>query len=760
MENNQHDEIRKLDQRLTELIRKQRDYIEEINQLRRELYALKTGSQEIISESAAAPVQRTSKERKPVYESPVHETPEVQKMRVRKDRSELERFIGENLINKIGIVIVILGVSVGAKYAIDHNLISPATRIVLGYGAAGLLGFFSTILFRNYRSFSAVLLSGAFAIAFFITYAAFTYYGFFGKLPTFLIMFLLTAGTSVSALRYNNEIIAQFGLVGAYSVPFLLSDGSGHVSMLFTYMTIINLGILFLATRKNWKSLFFSSIGISWMIYISWFALRFDPKTDVSLVLVSMLIFYIVFQAVLLLRQLRKSGEEQGPWLILHLVQSVILFGVSLHLSVNAHFSELQLTFLFLLYFAIHTISFIVFWKKRQGITEIFFFIAALFFLNAAGVVYFDAYALSVFMSVQAVLLALSGNKLLRKNFVVLAGQVLIYTAAIVILYDWSVGFIDLFLDRTYVGPSPFFNESFLAVVVLVSAVFLQKRFESARTEIPHESDSGMYYFTPVLSAAIFLFGVLIELNRIHFPQMGYVTEGVFHPELSPARVAVSYSFVFVFLAAIFMLNYARWKVHTFGLTAFIASLIAVSIFLFSGLLTFSEAREIYLSPAYSGSGFLIYRYLTILALVVLARAWREQLRDTHFAGFRFFSEILLHVIVLWLLTSEMIQYLDLAGGNEYKLGISILWGVYAFVLMAFGIYRKAQLLRIFSFVLFGITLVKLFLYDIAQLNTISKTIVFVALGVLLLIISFLYNKFKHLLFEEDNPELKEKQDV
>jgi len=48
---------------------------------------------------------------------------------------------------------------------------------------------------------------------------------------------------------------------------------------------------------------------------------------------------------------------------------------------------------------------------------------------------------------------------------------------------------------------------------------------------------------------------------------------------------------------------------------------------------------------------------------------------------------------------------------------------------------------------LFGVTLIKLFFYDISHLDTISKTIVFVTLGILLLIISFLYNKYKSLIF-------------
>ncbi|MDR2848905.1 MAG: DUF2339 domain-containing protein [Bacteroidales bacterium] len=52
---------------------------------------------------------------------------------------------------------------------------------------------------------------------------------------------------------------------------------------------------------------------------------------------------------------------------------------------------------------------------------------------------------------------------------------------------------------------------------------------------------------------------------------------------------------------------------------------------------------------------------------------------------------------------------------------------------------------------LFGVTLIKLFLYDIAHLNGIAKTIVFVSLGILLLIISFLYNKYKHIIYDEKN---------
>lgn len=48
-------------------------------------------------------------------------------------RSDVEKFIGENLLSKVGIVILILGIAIGAKYAIDQGWISPVVRIVFGY---------------------------------------------------------------------------------------------------------------------------------------------------------------------------------------------------------------------------------------------------------------------------------------------------------------------------------------------------------------------------------------------------------------------------------------------------------------------------------------------------------------------------------------------------------------------------------------------------------------------------------------------------
>jgi uncharacterized membrane protein len=102
--------------------------------------------------------------------------------------------------------------------------------------------------------------------------------------------------------------------------------------------------------------------------------------------------------------------------------------------------------------------------------------------------------------------------------------------------------------------------------------------------------------------------------------------------------------------------------------------------------------------------------------------------------------------------SSELINLMDIFGFNDsHKLGLSILSGIYALFLIILGIVKRKKYLRVGAIALFAVTLIKLFFYDIAELGTISKTVVFVSLGVLLLIISFLYNKYKDLIFDRSD---------
>jgi uncharacterized membrane protein len=296
-----NERIQQLSERIDILSNKQDQFTREIIELREQLAMLKTAKWSTIAKETAEKskfIPKETVEERPIIVSETTSNipkevvkPEISQPKVEAEipkptyteiptyssqesnleKSNLEKFIGENLLNKIGIIITVIGVSIGVKYSIEHELISPVMRIILGYlSGIGLLGF-GIKLEKKYKNYSAVLVSGAIAIMYFITYAAYSFYGLIPQAAAFVLMVIFTVFGVVTALRYNRQVIAHIGLVGAYAVPFLLSNDSGNAAVLFSYMTIINIGILVISYKKYWKGLYGSSFGLTWLIYFSWY---------------------------------------------------------------------------------------------------------------------------------------------------------------------------------------------------------------------------------------------------------------------------------------------------------------------------------------------------------------------------------------------------------------------------------------------------------------------------------------------------------
>lgn len=112
--------------------------------------------------------------------------------------------------------------------------------------------------------------------------------------------------------------------------------------------------------------------------------------------------------------------------------------------------------------------------------------------------------------------------------------------------------------------------------------------------------------------------------------------------------------------------------------------------------------------------------------------------------------DLTLFFIVLILISSEWIFWMSwLESDASHKIGLSLIWGLIAVISIAFGIMKSKTYLRIISIALIAVTLIKLFFYDISHLSTVAKTVIFIGLGLLMLIASFLYNKYKAKIFPE-----------
>lgn len=75
------------------------------------------------------------------------------------------------------------------------------------------------------------------------------------------------------------------------------------------------------------------------------------------------------------------------------------------------------------------------------------------------------------------------------------------------------------------------------------------------------------------------------------------------------------------------------------------------------------------------------------------------------------------------------------------KTGLPVLWGLLSFALMWLGMRYKLRVMRVASLTLFSLTLLKLFLFDIKNIPVWGKIAAFFCLGVLLLIVAFMYQR-------------------
>ena len=77
------------------------------------------------------------------------------------------------------------------------------------------------------------------------------------------------------------------------------------------------------------------------------------------------------------------------------------------------------------------------------------------------------------------------------------------------------------------------------------------------------------------------------------------------------------------------------------------------------------------------------------------------------------------------------------------QLSISVVWTVYGGAMLTFGMARRSRLLRIMGLLLLCLTIFKVFLFDLSSLERLYRIISFIVLGLILLAVSFLYQRYR-----------------
>jgi uncharacterized membrane protein len=243
-----------------------------------------------------------------------------------RESRNLETLIGGSWFNRIGIAAIIIGTGLFLRLAFEREWVGPAGRVLIGValGIGFLLGG-ERLRARGYRHYAQGLSGGGIAILYLAFFAAFARYQVIGQAPAFLLMSLVTSAAVLLAARYDALAIAVLGLIGGFLTPVLLSTGVDNQVGLFSYVTLLNLGVLAVAYFKQWRVLNYLAFGATALMTAGWMIEWYAPEKLWTTVFFLTLLF-VVFALLAVFHNVINRRPTRWPDIALVFANAFLYF--------------------------------------------------------------------------------------------------------------------------------------------------------------------------------------------------------------------------------------------------------------------------------------------------------------------------------------------------------------------------------------------------------------------------------------------------
>jgi len=665
---------------------------------------------------------------------------------------DMEKFIGENLISKIGIAILVLAIGFFVKYSIDKNWMGPVARVANGIAGGGILVILAHRFRNKYRGFSSVLAGGGIAVFYFTITLAFQQFHLFSQTTAFVIMVVITVFAVALALLYNKQELAIIALLGGFLAPLLVSTGSGNYKVLFTYLIILNCGLLVIAYYKAWRLLNLLSFIFTILMFGSWlkFLNVFETEITYRNGFLFATVFYLLFFIINIAHNIKEKKKFIASDFGILLANTTLYFTAGIYCLNNMEAKEYRGLFSASMGVFNLCASYFLFRKQKVDNNILYLLIGiTLTFISITAPIQLNGNYITIFWASEAVLLYWLFTR--SKISIIQYSTVLVWVLMLIsLLMDW-VQLYGPFTNQTLaVVANKGFITTLFAALATYALFIIRSREDGSIKAISSAAVPGKKTFRIFAIVILFAAGAL-EINHqfnAHYPAI---------------NLNVLY-LVFYTVAFISILTAVTQKVKQLRLdwvTIAIMFAICVLFYLVSIESTYALQAQI-LTEQHYGNFSIAHWAIAILIAVVLYRFIRllQGNSPVNAYSFRFITWIVCAVAVMFLsveihLISNQVFYgtensLENIRRIYIKAGLPILWGLCSFAFMWLGMHYKYRTLRIISLSLFTLTLLKLFIFDIRNIPAGGKIAAFFCLGVLLLVVSFMYQRLKKIIIDEE----------
>lgn len=655
-------------------------------------------------------------------------------LKKRMKQNQIEMKIGLNWLNKIGIILILFGVAAASKYTYStwfNDYLKGISFFILG----ALLLAGGEWSYRKIKNvFATGLLGGGISVLYGAVFYSYFQLNIINMNVGILLSIMITLTAIVLSLRYHSKTICSLGLIGGYLplfsfiFAFGLEGNSFYAAMV--YLLLLNASIVFISFWKSWSIVHY----ISFFLHVpSIFYLAYHAPSETISILYTLLAFlmYLVVTLAYPFKYKIALLKMDVAFLGLNtLFSCFILYFLFDKAGLNDYRGLLALAFS-LVYVGLGQLINKV--MRNEKYTMILFYSTSLTFAVLMIPFQFGVQWLALGWLIEGIILVIYGFKNRIKSME-LAGWG-IFLLCIGVFY-----FFDAFqIHQLYATAVPFFDFKYFAVMlgmVLVTLFYLieQKKTQHGTSPFVRDKINYFKYFTMINLWFYFLYTSWkiydhwIQYNFYHFD---------FYKLILTAFITIGLAYTLKKVTLLYdkVVGYFSLFLYVIGYS--ICLVITVSMPL--------------LRPDYVDNSYLDYFALFILisynlfVLIsvreLLIGVIKEKYKNIEWAP------AILSLYLLGLITAFLIVQFRL---GDVNLLFSFIYLLLAISYILYGFRKKYTLVRRIGLGLAILSTTKLFIYDLSFLDTGSKIIAYFCFGVILLGISFIYQKISNKMGDHD----------
>jgi uncharacterized membrane protein len=620
----------------------------------------------------------------------------------------LEARIGSRWMLYVGIAAILLGASYFIRFAFDNEWVGPGTRVSLGVLLGlGMAEGGRRLAAHGFRSYGQVVAGGGFGVVYLSVYTAYHYYELVGAPTAFALMLANSVLAAFLANRQRSQPLALAAVFGGFATPFLASTGRDAQVTLFTYVALVVAATVYFARRRDWMWLNLASFVLTWVTIGIWADTYYTPGKWIPTQ-----IFLVLFTAMFLhvLRETLRAPAAHSP--ASRLLSAALAAGP-------------------LLFHAASLLN-----LSRQPAALLVYFIA----VTVAGVIASDVS---------------------RWHWI----RFVVWLAVAAPFLAW----IDQFPARAWLGPG----------IVGAAAIYGLHLLSQLRL-VGHGPGPRLADVLLIHGNGLWLYWALVALLDPHAVvwmdriawilalwNLGLATRArTINVELALHYLALAATFVAIAVAVTFDGPWvtAGWAVEGAALLWIGLRVRRDWIRLAGGLLLTVAVVRLgidLLGPARAGAFVLLNARaaaaVAVIGLLYLTALAHRRPGAPGPADGRLVAALIVsaNVLTLLLVTAEITAAYQMqqwrsaeAGGVVARLelarqaALSATWAAYGLALVAVGIGRRYAPLRYLAIAVLTVAIGKVFLIDLARLDRLYRILSVIALGVVLLAASYLYQRF------------------